>query len=663
MLLTLPTELVLHIITQPRTLKPTDIYHLCQTCRTLKRIALPIFLSSCGIYSTTHISLHIPRWNPSSLRAPDPLMGLYLADYITQIDVLKCFFQDPHLTTTRNVSQKAEDLTYAIERLCRFIQRVKVVKNAVISLVWDPYYIAPNSSFIPVDKLNAWSTHFSTLLNCLVERKCETLTVQYRSMFEPAFQFRNAGWMKKKFSSITRQGGAFVHATKEKEHPRLAWEYDLPAHLHIEDEDPTRLITHPFLSPLAQEVNWMTVLRIHSDVLIRPPILPWTLNLLRNSQHIAELSFAHVLCSNEEWRVVLTAIREIMGKRLFILMFGVECPGLEAGTIVEFLGHLLNLTHLSISKSFSRAFRELVEEGRSRPHLDFPQMKVLIAPLDFAQLALRYQYPKRRRQSSLDPVSRSPTRHAGPSRPHQLPVAPLTKPPCPVLSKLTIYPTGFGQNSSESSDSLRSHFQSCREISDFVKHVIDQGRTYAVYFSLDLRWEVGELREMVERGEANRRDASASAGSGVAFGGLTSPAVPPQESLSASPPSSPISSTSGSSNIQGSELGAYSNISELVMTWSSSRLRDLSPRMLCRWIRLYVPQLRVIKLEGGVLENEGDPNAVEGQVTAEDGVREALLNELRRLNGNVDQRPRDEGWSRMRIQALVIGGRRIALDV
>ncbi|KAF9039047.1 hypothetical protein BJ165DRAFT_362846 [Panaeolus papilionaceus] len=655
MLLTLPTELILLVITQPRTLKPTDYYVLSQTCCTLKRIALPIFLFHCGIHSTTHISLHIPRWNPSSLRAPDGLMGLNLADYITHIDVLKCFFQDPHLTTSRNVSQKAEDLTFAVERLLRFIGRVEVVKHVTISLVWDPYYIAPNASFIPVDKLNAWSTSLSTLLDSLVERKCETLTIQYRSMFEPAFQFRQGGWMKKKFSSLTRQGGAFLHALKEKEYPRLAWEYDLPAHLHI--EDPTRLIMHPTLSPLAQEMNWMTVLRIHSDVLVRPPILPWTLGLLRNSPHIAELSFAHVLCRNDEWRVVLSAIKDIIGKRLCMLTLGVECPGLEGETIVEFLTYLENLTHLSIAKPFLRAFRDFGQDGRNKVNLSLTRLKELTGPLDFAQLVLGFQHLSHRPQSSLGPYSTSLTRHPpSNTKSHHPLLLPLTKPPCPSLTKLTLYPIGFGYSASDSSDSLRSHFKSCKEVTEFIQFVNNQGRTYSLYVVLDIRGEVGELKEMVERGETSRRDTfvvPSSHTSGTAFSAFAALSAPFQPPLSASPPSSPISSNSGLSG-QGSDLGAYTNVSELVLTWSPSRIRDLSSRMLCRWIRLYVPHLRVVKFEGGVYGDD-DPTAVESVKS----LRDKLIVELKRLNANADA---DEGWSKMRIQALVVGGRRIALD-
>ncbi len=139
-------------------------------------------------------------WFPPGV--PNILSALNLMPAMTGIQHFRCFFQDPDTKSLRNSLQHTYHLPGAITRVAQFISRLERIEKAEIFLIWDQYFVKreKNITDISFGDLKEWSKAFARMLNLIVERGCNSLTIQYDPAVLPAFRFRPAGPVQKAIS-------------------------------------------------------------------------------------------------------------------------------------------------------------------------------------------------------------------------------------------------------------------------------------------------------------------------------------------------------------------------------------------------------------------------------------------------------------------------------
>ena len=472
-LLDLPNELIITILSDP-VLSQTDIYVVSCLSKLLNILAIPIYLSSDGIPEPEQeISLYVLDWDLYNLHSPclnlirrcqpDTLSALNVSTTISQVKHFKCFFQDPTTKEGRNSYQEAYNLSFAVKRTARFVEKLKFVDTAEIYLVWDPYYVTVNGNknitHVPIPEVNEWTESFRRFLNLLVERGCTSLTVQYDipQALTPTFRFRSSNPITKTFSNVFQ----YVQKRRDKQAPTLHWDLERPAY---EGKPNSSSVEGAPLSRLAQESNSIVALSLHSNALLLPPFVNWTLSLLYSHSSLTCITFSHLTFSEEVWTTLLPLIADAVSNRLTKLSFFSQCTKLTAENLIRFTAHLPHLTHLSVDRLFSSRF-QLSGTKLTPPYL--PRLQVLQAPTELVSLIFNTHSP-----SSLSRNKAAPTAF-------------------PQLTSLTVYPCSQLQYPSD-------YIESTRTVNALVSQIKHQSRDREVEYTLDLQTEFTNFANIID---------------------------------------------------------------------------------------------------------------------------------------------------------------------
>ena len=472
-LLDLPNELIITILSDP-VFSPTDIYLISCLSKLLNILAIPIYLSAHGIPEPEEeISLYVLDWDPYNLHSPslnltkrcqpDTLSALNVSTTISQVKHFKCFFQDPTTKDGRNSYQEAYNLSLAVKRITRFVDRLKSVDTAEIYLVWDPYYVTVNGNknitHVHIPEVNEWTESFCRFLNLLVERGCTSLTVQYDipQALKPSFRIRSSNPITKTFSNVFQ----YVQKRRDRQAPSLQWELERPAYEGKFDSSAVESVS---LSRLAQESNSIVALSIHSNALLFPPFVNWTLSLLYSHSSLTCITFSHLTFSEEVWTTLLPLIADAVSNRLTKLSFFSQCTKLSAENLTRFMAHLPHLTHLSVDRLFCSRFQS-TRTILSPPYL--PRLQVLQAPTELVSLLLHAQSPS--------PLSRNKEHPTGFQQ----------------LTSLTVYPCSQLQYPSDYTESTRT-------VNALLSQIKHQLRGRQVEYTLDLQTEFTNFTNIID---------------------------------------------------------------------------------------------------------------------------------------------------------------------
>ena len=476
-LLDLPNELIIRIFADPN-LSLKDIYVVSCLSKLLNILAIPIYLSAHGIPEPEQeISLYVLDWDPYNLHSqflnltrrfqPDALSALNVSTTISQVKHFKCFFQNPTTKEGRNSYQEAQNLSLAVKRTSRFIEKLKSMDTAEIYLVWDPYYVRcyftvhgyKKITNVPIPEANEWTESFCRFLNLLVERGCTSLKVQYDipQALIPIFRFRSSNPITKTISNVFQ----YVQKRRDRQAPTLHWELESPTYKGKPD---STSVESASLSCLAQESNSIVVLSLHSNALLLPPFVNWTLSLLYSHSSLTCITFSHLTFSEEVWTTLLPLIADAVSNRLTKLSFFSQCTKLTAESLTRFTAHLPHLTHLSVDRLFCSRFQSS-ETKLTPPHL--PLLQVLQAPTELVSLILDAQSP-----ASLSRIKEAPTGF-------------------PQLMSLTVYPCSQLQYPS-------NYIESTRTVNALVNRIKLQLHGREVEYTLDLQTEFTNFANIID---------------------------------------------------------------------------------------------------------------------------------------------------------------------
>ena len=471
--LDLPNELIIKVLSDP-IFSLTDIYVVSCLSKLLNILAIPIYLSAHGIPEPEQeILLRVLDWDPYNLHSPflkvtrrcnpDALSALNVSTTISQVKHFKCFFQDPTTKEGRNSYQEAYNLYLAVKRITRFVDRLKFVDTAEIYLVWDPYYVTVHGNKhitnVSIPEVNEWTESFCRFLNLLVERGCTSLTVQYDipQALTPSFRFRSSNPITKTFSNVFQ----YVQKRRDRQAPNLQWEIERPTY---EGKPDTTIVESASLSHLAQESNSIVALSLHSNTLLLPPFVNWTLSLLYSHSSLTSITFSHLTFSEEVWTTILPLIADAVSNRLTRLSFFSQCTKLTAENLTRFTAHLPHLTHLSVDRLFCSRF-QLSGTKLTPPYL--PRLQVLQAPTELVSLILKAQSP-----SSLSRIKEAPSG-------------------LPQLTSLAVYPCSQLQYPSDYTESTRT-------VNTLVNQIKHQSHGHEVEYTLDLQTEFTNFANIID---------------------------------------------------------------------------------------------------------------------------------------------------------------------
>ncbi|CAA7264519.1 unnamed protein product [Cyclocybe aegerita] len=400
-LLDLPVELLLRILSIDNVLSARDFYALAIVCRRLHELALPLFLTAHDITDPTQEAvILVSKWAPVHrlTREPDGLAGLSIATHVTSIKRLRLFFQDTNYTRERNYFQQAAHLTHAVRRAMNFVSGLTSIDEAGISLIRDPYHVvqshsAPGVAHSELSEIQEWSSALEGLLNAILERGCQHLTVQYEAAIETGLQFREKGIIKKALTHLSR--GVPHQKRNEANFTAFEWQFSKSYNESPNKIPPGEDVVEPaVLSCLPQERPILCSLTIHTPVLLLPPFTNWTLTLLHTQTNLTSLSFAHIKFAPMTWHLLLPFVADAVSSRLTELSVLEQCPYLGALDLLRFVARLHQLEKLVIGRSFRVRFQEvrfpwvggLLPSNTLIP--SFVNLHSLQAPVEFISLVL-----------------------------------------------------------------------------------------------------------------------------------------------------------------------------------------------------------------------------------------------------------------------------------
>ncbi|KAJ7149703.1 hypothetical protein C8R46DRAFT_1358762 [Mycena filopes] len=342
-LLELPTEILAHILEEPSI--PFDtLYHLSLLSRRLHFVALSVYLSRQGLNSTTKL-LYISMTS----RGRDTLAVLEMALFIPEVQSF--IFILPHPSCVSILP-----LLRQLERIQTYISRLHRVNSVVLQLD------QPASICLSVGDeraLRAWCLGLGSLLNCIVERQCTSLTVKYGAQLTRAYERRRPPRPHRnpfrRLLAVLRRDST-THTVSDA------------------DMGAAGMAAPP-------ESNHLRTLWIHSEILLVPPALDWTLALLRKSR-ITSLTLGSSVAAPLTWRAVLPLIASATEYLTSLVILDAHL--IPADDMLDFVAHLPALVDLTISS--------LTYGGRLGPAASLvrlPNLTTLRAPPNFVLHFLR----------------------------------------------------------------------------------------------------------------------------------------------------------------------------------------------------------------------------------------------------------------------------------
>ncbi|KAJ6550278.1 hypothetical protein B0H19DRAFT_1237227 [Mycena capillaripes] len=293
-ILGLPTEILVEIFE----LLPTDspsLYHLGLTSRRLHFIALPIYFARNGVDLQARSAAFIL---PAA--RPDVLSALQICLFLPSLKYLKCAI--PHYISEPSITPFLEN----IKRLEYLVSRLSSVKRVSLRLAsrlaGERWSICLGTD----QELCAWSVHVGALLNSIVQRECERLTIIDGSFVE----------LPVRRGLLRRMGGRIVRRNA--------------------DQNPLSMPPFPGSSKL-------TSLVIDSRTLLSPPGIDWLLAALRQAP-ITKLTLAMYRADAGTWETVLPRIASAAPALTRLILTRVDLPvEPSALAVLECLPCLTNL--------------------------------------------------------------------------------------------------------------------------------------------------------------------------------------------------------------------------------------------------------------------------------------------------------------------------------
>ncbi|KAJ7107166.1 hypothetical protein C8R43DRAFT_937331 [Mycena crocata] len=354
-ILDLPTEILIGVFETPSI--PTDaIYFVSLLCRRLHFIALPIYLRRQGMdfnLKSVVITMRSDR--------KDVLSALQTALFTLQTKQITCIFPHPSCTTIFPILPH-------LQRLRKFISRLESIKT--VTLQMD----APESVCLAVgddSALQAWSMHLADLLNCIVQKRCSSLSMVYGGQLSRTYELIPTRTPQ---NPITRLSAALqrligLSGSETEEFRRVARQGKTRAEV--------------VLSPTVYNFSNLNSLTIRSAIMLLPPGLRWTLAALRNCP-ITSLTLYHDVVESAIWNAVLPLMASaVPGLKSLVLQ---RAELLSDSDCLEFLSELPQLRHLTIS---STTTSELTHIG-PLIGLELQKLESLRAPPRYVQYFLRH---------------------------------------------------------------------------------------------------------------------------------------------------------------------------------------------------------------------------------------------------------------------------------
>ncbi|KAG6828075.1 hypothetical protein H0H92_009337 [Tricholoma furcatifolium] len=256
-LLSLSTELVLLILEY---LPSYALVKVAQVCRRLHNHAIPVFLSRFGIASHPPIrSLDIQE------NTFPALLGLRIALYVTSVDDIWCKFGGP----------EENQFTQGIVQLLRFVDGLRSVSRLTLNVgKIDTRWV----DGLATAASNTWKPQFIRLLDTVLERGCQSLTISHGHFLVASTLLRNGSKL---------EGPEIVPA-------RTFLGLSLPRRKVVSRE---RTLPR----------NELTTLSIHSNMMLSSPFYEWMMQTLQFSP-ITSLSLCLSGIQAATWALILDNI-------------------------------------------------------------------------------------------------------------------------------------------------------------------------------------------------------------------------------------------------------------------------------------------------------------------------------------------------------------------
>lgn len=350
----LPTEILYEIANQVLLTDTNLLYTLSLVCHRLQAVYLPIFLESFGIYDPTrNLQFKIlgDSWPPSNLSfatnvspfpsfpprnytyAPlsgpppstqshhplDALSALNVAFYLTKLRRLHIqFIQD---------SDHVRVLQQQLKRVTRFASRLTTIEE--VCLIFNK----PGQNYHhfggDVDTaLYNWTIAFGGLLNVVLEKGCQSLSIQYGAALTHCYHFGRVRTIPSLVSAnapltatvVAISNAVTTDANLQNTVPSVlegpGWRfYRSPV-----DDSPSRhMLVH--LSPSLVSPNpsspssFLTHFTLSSPMLLRPPCSQWTISLLHNSP-ISHLTLSDLYLFADIWSAMLPLVFDAVADKV-----------------------------------------------------------------------------------------------------------------------------------------------------------------------------------------------------------------------------------------------------------------------------------------------------------------------------------------------------------
>lgn len=391
----IPTELLFKILDQDDILSSLDLIRVASLSQQLNFIALTVFFGQHGIPQPRNtISLYLNDWNKPHSRGttfPDVLCGLMIANHLETVDKLTCYFQDPHVGSSRNTYQVPINLPVAVRRLSRFVKRLTTVRTVQLYLVSDSYFLFRQKTLplgITLAELEDWSCALGELLSLLIGRGCGSLTVQYDSHIDHMVQFHATYRIPRLLLNV---GQAILRSSDHSPLPNGRWEFrrgENGVNLGSLGGELTELKYGVRTGSSLHSIS------LHTPALLLPPLYRWTLSLLQNSSSLTSITFGHITLPKTFWETLLPVMAQEVSTKLTKLAFFRSCSNLTTHDLLRFISHLPLLTYLFLDRSLQFSADDPLTSGRKGIHSmhlfttrylvpELPHLTTLHAPADF----------------------------------------------------------------------------------------------------------------------------------------------------------------------------------------------------------------------------------------------------------------------------------------
>ncbi|KAJ7321000.1 hypothetical protein DFH08DRAFT_385174 [Mycena albidolilacea] len=364
-ILDLPTETLVSILENP-TVPTSTLYSLAVSCRRLHFVALPIYFSRHGLTPSSKSIVIDMRTDRR-----DVLAALQTALLIPNTEEITCTFPHPSCTSIFPL------LTH-LTRLENYLSRLPSVRHVTLCLD------TRGSVCLAVgdDKaLRAWTTRMKSLLNCILEKQCECLTMMYGGQLTKSYKLTPPATRRGPIMRLLSAISCVLRGRTSEIPPPTFSRVSRQGHAHIEMS----------LRPPLHHSYKLASLEIHSAILILPPGLSWTLAVLRTCPTISLTLGCHAEAAIP-WSAVLPLIASAATHVTSLTLSDGDSDSwrysdaVAEAEILDFISRLPRLRHLSISHHSQTDFVE-------GPLLNLPDLETLRAPAKLILHSLRRSVP------------------------------------------------------------------------------------------------------------------------------------------------------------------------------------------------------------------------------------------------------------------------------